>query len=368
MSFEVEIPMEVSYREIKVGDRTFNQYRTYKFTNTKGSIDTYAIKNMFGVTVKSGKPQDVNKEVCKIFGPKFHKRFPKMMFKAFIADVYPEWTWDSLKIKYNLFDPDLVNDLHYEKSQELYKQLERDNLQHILPAFTYTKKTYMSPKELRQEIGRPLWRRLVNSPKTKNLLVWGCRWDDKKEKLYDLTYHQLSFLRLSTQAFIKFEPNLVSKIKGRKSALDMRRDYQVIQDCERMLGRRFNPEWSLKRIKEEHDRETKRLNSLRYSDEQICEPHSFGNFTRLVTPLEIAQEGQEMRHCVSSYWRNVASGTYLVYKYENGKKRGTLGLNVDHNGYTELNQFYGHCNSRMDPESTEEARTLIREINKGTTK
>jgi hypothetical protein len=139
------------------------------------------------------------------------------------------------------------------------------------------------------------------------------------------------------------------------------------------LGKEFNWKWSLKRIKEEHDSAAMEVNKRRFSAHKFCKPETYGNFTKLTSQLEVAQEGQVMHHCVSSYASYCSNDTYQVWAYDDGKERGTLGLDTyrvpmlavwDKGVKVSFNQFYGVVNSRMSDKAHAEAKELIQILNK----
>jgi hypothetical protein len=104
---------------------------------------------------------------------------------------------------------------------------------------------------------------------------------------------------------------------------------------------------------EEHDRVSRAIAAGRFSDEHFEElAHviplhvNCQDWTAqlLESPLDIAEEGRAMRHCIASYIGEVAHGEYAVFSIRNpaGERYSTLGLHID------LDPTGGYCRVETD--------------------
>jgi hypothetical protein len=160
----------------------------------------------------------------------------------------------------------------------------------------------------------------------------------------------------------------------------------TLTDCDRMLsreGRQVNYNWSLRRLKEEHDEAVKRMNARKLdglSKTPIAAlngiPEHFeheGYTARLLkTKYEITQEGMDMHHCVSVYRDQVEDGEYLVYSITDqfGNKYATLGIHItqDEDGARKYHrdQCYKSYNREVDdPAVSVLSLKVIYELNYG---
>jgi hypothetical protein len=83
---------------------------------------------------------------------------------------------------------------------------------------------------------------------------------------------------------------------------------------------------------------------------------------RLVTKVQVEQEGRSLNHCVGGYWPQVRDGKVAVYSYRdaNGVPYATLSFNIEqHHGYSniELDQFKGHNDQVVINEAVEHRLT-----------
>ena len=85
-----------------------------------------------------------------------------------------------------------------------------------------------------------------------------------------------------------------------------------------LFNEKINPQWSLKRMREEHrlqiqKREISRLDS--YSDKNIAPAFKKGGLSLILNERECYLEGSAMHNCIGScYWGYVDDGTYLLAK------------------------------------------------------
>lgn len=143
---------------------------------------------------------------------------------------------------------------------------------------------------------------------------------------------------------------------------------------------KFNPNWSLRRMKEEHDRLSRLLLEIKekgnkYLDEiDIRALHKNAidfTFESGVTAAllsrysEIVNEGSIMNHCVAMFANSCIDGNYLVYSLKKGDTRTTLGIDVsDSPRKYKLSQHYMKYNRIVEDEDfLQAAKQIILELN-----
>lgn len=137
-----------------------------------------------------------------------------------------------------------------------------------------------------------------------------------------------------------------------------------------ILGRQIDFMWSVKRMREEHQKWTKEIMDVEVNDMQdvvvetllpYLEFKRLG-FTLLTTKKEIYAEGKSMNHCVyTNYWNNVQHGGYLVYQVEYRGERATLGLYITDT--IMFNQCYGYANRPVSEECKLYVDDFVRSLN-----
>lgn len=127
----------------------------------------------------------------------------------------------------------------------------------------------------------------------------------------------------------------------------------IIVDCKRMLGDRFNTNWSIIRMVREHDKESARLAALQYTDDNFPYydhmPHTIisedGEYqAELVrSPSQLNVLSSTQHHCVGSYHERCWDSRYAVYTVTNKEGAiGTLGFGVGNSLFSV--QHYYECN------------------------
>jgi hypothetical protein len=152
----------------------------------------------------------------------------------------------------------------------------------------------------------------------------------------------------------------------RRKVVELARLVMDTRDMAHHLSLPFNPKWSIRRMKEEHDRMTQIELAKKYSKDTfkvlkntkwpLKYEHEELTAYLLMSPFEMQEEGRTQRHCVAGYSSRVEKGEYLVYSIRDaeGKRVSTAGFTVE-DGVVKLQQHYGFGNSRP----TEEARWVV---------
>ena len=150
----------------------------------------------------------------------------------------------------------------------------------------------------------------------------------------------------------------------------------LVRDCKRMLEDAYNPKWSLKRIMEEHDKESKRLQALKYTADEfpyctVLPPTISGGIdgkaftaTLVRSALDLNNLGVDERHCIGSYYRECARSSYVVYVITDDAEEmiSSLGMYIHSVAFT---QHYHACNSPVEDTAriafAETVATVVRE-------
>ena len=124
----------------------------------------------------------------------------------------------------------------------------------------------------------------------------------------------------------------------------MREAVVLVRDTIRMGGE-ANPAWSLRRLREEHDRlsrETarRRADPTPFAEPWRCEIDGF-TFTRLVSAADFAEEGAVMRHCIAGYASAAKAGCEIAFRIE-GPERASVSFATS--GHVEIR---GRLNARV---------------------
>jgi hypothetical protein len=185
----------------------------------------------------------------------------------------------------------------------------------------------------------------------------------KKANIWeDFVYRNASEFDLARLAAAKIAPRVAH----------FERTESILKDTVRMAIRNrseVNYDWSYRRWHEEHEFLSREINKSRFSENKFAEDCVFTEggytFTLLTSELDIATEGNSMRHCVSSYAVSASRGNYAVFKIE-GKERATLGLTIDQRidiGKAALQQCYGYCNQSISDELRSTLPLIVRKFN-----
>lgn len=242
--------------------------------------------------------------------------------------------------------------------EELLAQSVKDRTTHLNPLLNVTGKT---PKELREILGKGLWKQLANNSYSRNKLL-------AHEVAYWATHGLTEALKNYAERWSKVPSTLLKagvrspvianiyKNSGiplthfLKKTPEAVRFQHLVNDTELMLlsleGGYLNPEWSKRRVEEEHNRLVILQNNRRRETLEKQNKNMIQDFTTLfnlptvshsgfvakpcTSPQQVRDEGSKMNHCVGGYARECADGKYIVYSVVS--KDGissTLGIRVN---------------------------------------
>lgn len=287
---------------------------------------------------------------------------------------FPEWyklcrtkSWTPLSSRFEA--------LHTEG---LLQQCRKDGIANIIPIVAYYGK---SPQELKKFLGEREWKKLCKNSYSRNRLLF--LKSNSSITPVDWNAVPSTILKGRTHWMPEVYEWLIKTqdchLKSITTDYNIQREARYYLDTKRMCidaGETFNPNWSKRRMKEEHDRlsriqqEIANRRAAEYNAEyakllekDFRELHKGLETIRfdsgvIATPLinmqQVQEEGSKMHHCVGSYARMCAKGEYLVWRLTRGDVETTLGIDV-HQGKYSFDQHYGHCNAIVEDQDFKQA-------------
>jgi hypothetical protein len=280
---------------------------------------------------------------------------------------------------------DIIKLRTVKKNKPLLDAAVADNQTHLLPIINATGK---SAEELRKEFGKGVWKKLCgNTFHRNNVLVNAAVRHGDRELSNQITRNidipttlvQAGYFsrHLPDESVIQF---LINSGKGywgnRKELITL---YNTARDtilqCDR-LGTTFNPKWSIRRLKEEHDKNTQIELAKKYTKDTFPifadknYPSQFeheGLVAHLLkSPYDMQMEGQKQKHCVAGYSRSVANGDYLVYSVRDkeGNTLSTIGYCANTKEHPwRIQQHCAACNQQPSDECKIVSCELMKKLN-----
>lgn len=342
----LEIRSDPSTMTISVGDKAFEKPYLWKVPEWSTDIKEEIVKDH---AVYGMQPKERNQFYCSKLGPKFNLRFLAANYWLWLGDRYEKTTRDMFRVGgrtgWNKYNSELVAKAH--KVEAYIKEAEADGLFHLIPAIV----TFQgSPQMIRKDVGPATWRRIAANSRTRNMkLMQRAQYvtigDAAPSFLSLLDYPSGVLLGVGS---IDDDTGIAARLCERKTSRGFVKTWHIVRDARRMVGESFNPDWSLSRIKREHDAAAIKAATARYSAERFAQDWVYekdGWKAELLTSqLLIGSEGATMHHCVGSYGSMSAKGNYLVFKID-GKERATLGAYP--NALPDIDQVCGSYNDRV---------------------
>lgn len=281
----------------------------------------------------------------------FLKLINGKMFEAFVKPI-PELIKLKLCFGRNKLSMDKVNKVI--KALPLLSQAYADKQTNILPFILHTNK---SPKELKEMLGKGLWKRVCSNTFSRNKAIieassvnhWMHLGEFSPAFKKELTH--LVTVPTSLLKYGGYSSNTINWLKTNCKGIwnrpaDIKRQADFFIDTARMIAQETEGDqteiqvkmlnWSVKRVNDEHEAATKRIFNKRFSKDRYhwadlvpIGPFMYEGY--LVTPLfdsySIAEEGEAMQHCVGSYAYQSQRGDYLVLSVtKDGERHSTIGM------------------------------------------
>lgn len=290
------------------------------------------------------------------------------------------------------------------ESKDIYEQCKKDGINNVIPICALFNK---SPQELKKEFGKSLWKKITKNSYTKNRKIYHvaikAHAEDRNQDSLLGTLNMCvdmpsTLIHPHTDCEDFYKHVVANKLvmkhyaKGTTKALneESRKIFNTYHDTRSMamrLNQPFNPEWSVRRMHEEHERlvrdqqailrkRQEEHSKIKFTDFQNLPTIKYNDViaTPLITASEVIDEGQRMKHCVGGYSNACINGTYVVYSLDKNGKKSTLGISRDkfhgmNSKITTYNynfsQHYHECNKSIEDDDFKVAATaVINQLNK----
>lgn len=369
----MKIEWDVARNVISVGKAEYTGF--IQFKNSQTFASKILADNDISMSVYNTKER--NKQVADLLGCSrsvLFKHFDKLQKKAYIAPVYDVLKKVSKFQNGQRWDITIVWKVNRHKTalQEVYN----DGLYNLLP---FVAELGLSPKELKVAY-KGVWKVISKNSLHKNKLLV------KRMDKIGQGVHEIPATLLKYQYSVPALKYLANNFKGSWSKQEiMEKESRYFHDCERLagqLGEAVDSKWTVRRLKEEHDRMSKEITARKYSKDvfesvkdipvkEMC--HAGYKATLLDSAFAVADEGNSMGHCVAGYADDVREGTYLVYSItKDGERSSTVGIfrrAISHAkkeyGQWNFQQQYGRYNASVkDVEERELAKSIVEMLNK----
>lgn len=279
----------------------------------------------------------------------------------------------------------------YLETEELLQQCRKDGIANIIPIVAYFKK---SPQELKKALGETTWKKLCKNTYNRNRLLFM----KSDARLTPVEWNTLPSTILKSRTY--FAPEVYSwlirtqgiPLKNYSKDYNIQREASIYIDTQRMCigaGETFNPNWSKRRMEEEHNRLSRMQQEIAnrrqaernatdakllkvdfrelHKGLEVMEFDSGVVAVPLVNMQQVQEEGSKMHHCVGSYATMCAQGEYLVWHLTKGDVETTLGINVQSERFMiafgknlyNFNQHFGHCNAIVEDQDLKAAAIFI---------
>jgi len=346
----------------------------------------YALRDPLGLPgVYQNK--ETNQELTEALGPSFPRRFRHAMVLCFerpLTQLMGATMFRQMCMWFPKGEHDVVNWGVAWKDRPLLLQLKLDGMAKMYPllrAFALTNEP-QPIQALRNLVGRALWLELCTFSTSRLWCLSGGVWDLEPARqvrhlavLSQWPSTLLRSMRASVQPIA--EQEYVMHLAKQKP-WPWKNTEQYVRACHLwayvdIYGGGANPEWSLRRVAEEHRRTMEAANDRHEAQriaagEAYAKPfevptyvprsHTLGNTTAtlLLTRDEYHEQGKAEHHCVGAYGRQAAEGMVFTYSLtRKGKVVSTAML--DKQGT--LKQQYGKRNKLV---TDAEALALVIEL------
>lgn len=245
----------------------------------------------------------------------------------------PQWVYSAGFIRH----PGLYR--YFLHGRDRVRQAERDGISQVAPILVAFR---ADPAECRARIGKALWRQVHHSQVANN--AWRAR--IKLQSNLDFA----TIMAIPTGALREIVG--VVKSTGEAAVADaayiatnrdqMRFAVMLARDVTRMGGQ-VDRRWSIRRLREEHDRLvrewTKRTaDPTPWAEPWECKVDGF-RFTRLVSHADFAAEGAVMHHCIASYANRAQAGLETAFRIE-GRERASVSFTT---GHVEIRSYHNRA-------------------------
>lgn len=308
-------------------------------------------------------PWDKAKKFFETYGvsPAVFRKCFNAFVKRELYDKYPLWA--GLTEFTSTKKAKILPDLYWLENYEVFEQLAKDNNKHLIPiSALFGVKT---AEELSGMFPKAEWKKICKNSYSRNHMIYcivRVRHGSTKECVTQviesnslpstiLKSKQLARVLLPDDFNFMKQSGIAYKywnlrLRNTKQSVEFASLWNTFRDTCRMAGdlqQPFSTRWSVRRMKEEHERlirlqitEQAKKDQEKYS-RKVADKHEFelpiiswkNTIAKpLLTYGEVVEEGARQGHCVGGYAQACVDGRYLVYSLEKEGKRSTLGISV----------------------------------------
>lgn len=205
----------------------------------------------------------------------------------------------------------------------LIARAQMDGIEHVAPVLLALG---CSPADAKKRVGKAVWRKVHHSDLSLNVARANVM-IRSRIKLADLVEFPNGALREALSNVRKTdEDTVIAAGLIARNRTEFRHAVMLVHDAKRMGGD-IDRRWSLRRLREEHDRraaEWARAKSdpTPWGEPWSCEMDGF-RFRLLNSFADFSEEGHTMHHCVASYAQDAKSGRYIIMRID-GRERATV--------------------------------------------
>lgn len=233
--------------------------------------------------------------------------------------LFPEWT-RTLGFPGNHQIAFLVR-----HAASMIRQCQQDGIEHVAPICLALRGT---PAEARKRAGKAVWRTVhhssldLNTSRADILLR-------TRLQLADVIHFPKGALRDVRKAVLRYGHKPIAVAGLISTNRNEFRQAAMLAGDTLQMGGELNSKWSMRRLREEHDRNAQEV-AVKTSNPTPWD-HSWSSeidgytFTLLKSATEFVEEGLVQRHCIASYVGVARMGRYVVMRVE-GKERATARL------------------------------------------
>lgn len=255
----------------------------------------------------------------------------KTLFPDWAPPKYPKW------LQRMRGDEQYAMTSRFSLMTDAVSQAQNDSLKQLVPIITVSEKW---PSALRKEMGKAVWKAYHHATEATNVKrarIWmyfngAVSWEE-------IAQIKPVHLGCAVMDMRRAEWSIILYAGSKADRDQYSGIFMLWRDTVRM-GLDPNPAWSVKRLKREHDALALEAAMRQHSGQIWAKPFVFEHkgyrFERLISDLDMAQEGLSQRHCVASYTGDAKRGDYVVLRIT-GKERATFGFG--RNYYDELKGF-----------------------------
>lgn len=241
----------------------------------------------------------------------------------------PDWVY---------FGPGARFSRYLARRGDIIRQCEADGISQVAPICA---SFGLAPKEVRERIGKGLWRCVHHSELRHNVLRAVLKVSTKLDFPSIMAIPTGALREVRGMVAASGAEAVRGAIPFATTRDTMREAVMLCRDLEYMGGA-INPKWSMRRLHEEHDRLSMERAIRNASATPFVEPWTDEidgfRFTRLISEADFAAEGRAMHHCIAAYVARAKRGTEVALRIE-GRERATVSFSAT--GHVELR---GPCN------------------------